>query len=46
MIESGCKEKIIGKMNSLTNTEKKIASYVLDNYEVMLNRATTYWSAS
>lgn len=36
-MESGCKEKIIGRMNSLTNTEKKIASYVLDNYEEMLN---------
>lgn len=37
MIESGCKEKILAKMHSFTNTEKKIAEYVLDHYEEVLN---------
>lgn len=30
-------DMIHGKMNLLTNTEKKIANYVLDNYETVLN---------
>ena len=37
MIETGCREKIASKINSLTNTEKKIARFVLDNYENVLN---------
>lgn len=37
MIETGCREKILSKINSLTNTEKKIAQYVLDHYESVLN---------
>lgn len=32
-----CKQKIRGKMNHLTNTETKIAKYVLDNYDSVLN---------
>lgn len=37
MMESGCKDKILVKMPSFTNAEKKIADYVLDNYEEVLN---------
>lgn len=37
MLETGCREIIMSKINSLTNTEKRIAQYVLDNYEQVLN---------
>ncbi len=36
-----CKQKIRGKMNLLTNTEAKIASYVLENYDSVLNSNIT-----
>lgn len=36
-----CKQKIRGKMNHLTNTEGKIAKYVLDNYDSVLNSNIT-----
>ncbi|MGI6070266.1 MAG: MurR/RpiR family transcriptional regulator [Blautia sp.] len=37
MIENGCKDKILSKMHSFTNTERKIAEYVLSHYEEVLN---------
>lgn len=37
MMESSCKEIILSKLNSMTNTEKKIAEYVLEHYEKVLN---------
>lgn len=36
-----CKQKIRGKMNLLTNTEAKIAKYVLDHYDSVLNSNIT-----
>ena len=36
MIEGNCKEKIIGMLPHLTSTETKIANYVLENYEAVL----------
>ncbi|NDL67566.1 MurR/RpiR family transcriptional regulator [Anaerotalea alkaliphila] len=36
MVEITCAEKIRSKMGSLTNTEQKIAEYVLNNYEKVL----------
>lgn len=36
-----CKQKIRGKMNHLTNTEAKIAKYVLDNYDSVLSSNIT-----
>ena len=41
MVESGCKDIIKAKMNSFTNTERKIAEYVLENYEEVLNSNIT-----
>ena len=37
MVEISCIEKIRGKEKLLTNTEKKIAEYVLNNYDKVLN---------
>lgn len=37
----GCKQKIRGKMNLLTNAEAKIANYVLENYDSVLNSNIT-----
>lgn len=37
MVEISCKDKIKEKMYALTNAEKKIANYVLDNYEDFLS---------
>ena len=39
--ESSCKEIIRGRMNYLTNTERKIANYVLENYDQVLNSNIT-----
>lgn len=36
-----CKQKIRGKMNHLTNTETKIAKYVLDHYDSVLTSNIT-----
>lgn len=36
-----CKQKIRGKMNHLTNTEAKIAKYVLDHYDQVLSSNIT-----
>ncbi len=36
-----CKQKIRGMMNHLTNTENKIARYVLDNYDTVLSSNIT-----
>lgn len=36
-----CKQKILGKMNHLTNTEIKIAKYVLEHYDSILNSNIT-----
>lgn len=41
MVEISCKQKILGKMNLLTNTEIKIAKYVLEHYEEMLGSNIT-----
>lgn len=41
MMESSCKEIIFSKLNSMTNTEKKIADYVLEHYEQVLNSNIT-----
>ena len=41
MVESSCKEIIRGRMNYLTNTERKIANYVLENYDQVLNSNIT-----
>ena len=41
MVEVSCKEKIRGRMHLLTNTEMKIARYVLENYELVLNSNIT-----
>lgn len=41
MIESSCKEKILGRLNVMTNTERKIADYALENYEEVLNSNIT-----
>lgn len=41
MIESSCKEKISGRLNVMTNTERKIADYVFENYEEVLNSNIT-----
>ena len=37
MVEVSCKEKIMGSMHLLTNSESKIAKYVLDNFNETLN---------
>lgn len=37
MVGESCKEKILGRMHLLTNTEMKVANYVLANYEEVLN---------
>lgn len=37
MIETGCREKIRSKINSLTNSEQKVANYVLEHYEKVLS---------
>lgn len=37
MVEVSCKEKILGSMHSLTNSENKIANYVLNHYDETLN---------
>ncbi|MDD3412942.1 MAG: MurR/RpiR family transcriptional regulator [Lachnospiraceae bacterium] len=36
MIAGNCKEKIWGKLPQLTSTEAKVANYVLDHYEAVL----------
>lgn len=36
MIAGNCKEKILGKLPQLTSTEAKIANYVLEHYEAVL----------
>ncbi len=36
MITGSCKERIKAKMPQLTETEKKIGSFVLENYETVL----------
>lgn len=41
MVRGSCKEKIRGRMHLLTNTEMKVANYVLDNYEEVLNANIT-----
>lgn len=41
MIEISCKEKIRGRMHLMTITETKIANYVLNNYEAVLNNNIT-----
>lgn len=38
---TSCKQKILGKMNHLTNTEIKIADYVLEHYDSVLNNNIT-----
>ena len=37
MVGGSCKEKILGRMHLLTNTEMKLASYILEHYEEVLN---------
>ena len=37
LLEGGCKQKIMGRKHLLTNTEMKVATYVLDHYEEILN---------
>lgn len=37
MVEVSCKEKILGSMELLTNSETKVANYVLNNYAETLN---------
>lgn len=37
MVGESCKEKIHGRMHLLTNTEMKVASYVLEHYEKVLS---------
>lgn len=41
MVEISCKEKIRGRMHLMTITEMKIADYVLNNYEAVLNNNIT-----
>lgn len=41
MVRGSCKEIIRGRMHLLTNTEMKVANYVLDNYEEVLNANIT-----
>lgn len=41
MVGESCKEKIRGRMHLLTNTEAKVAGYVLDNYEQVLSQNIT-----
>lgn len=41
MVEVSCKEKIRGRKHLLTNTEIKIADYVLENYESVLGNNIT-----
>ena len=37
MVGGSCKEKILGRMHLLTNTEAKLAAYILEHYEEVLN---------
>ena len=37
MFSGSCKETIKGRMHLLTNTEGKIANYVLEHYDEVLN---------
>lgn len=37
MVGESCKEKIHGRMHLLTNTEAKVAAYVLEHYEKVLS---------
>lgn len=37
MVEVSCKEKIMGSINILTNSETKVANYVLNNYAQTLD---------
>lgn len=37
MVEVSCKEKILGSMHLLTNSESKIANYVLENFDDTLD---------
>lgn len=37
MLERSCKEAILSRKSTMTNTERKIAEYVLENYEKVLN---------
>ncbi len=41
MVGESCKEKILGRMHLLTNTEVKVANYVLEHYEEVLNHNIT-----
>lgn len=38
---TSCKQKILGRMKHLTNTEVKIAKYVLSNYDSIFNNSIT-----
>ena len=37
MVGGSCKEKILGRMHLLTNAEAKLAAYILEHYEEVLN---------
>lgn len=41
MYQGSCQEKIIASMESLTNAERKIADFVLENYEKVLSSNIT-----